>query len=626
MGYDPVLVRRSRARQGGQAIIMVTLALAAMCGLLGLAVDFGWAYFVKRAAQGAADAAATAAAEEMRRMVGFTGPYPCYNGGTCRGDNAPYDCTSSVVSVTTDNLDNACLYARDNGFVSGGRQSVKVSEGSAAGTSPTPEPPTLPGVPLMYWVTVRVSESVPQLFAAVTGNPYATVSARATAGIYQGTIRGSIILTNRENDTANWSGGAMTGTNLAVTGNANVSTTGGGILMASGCNGMNCGGNYAGVIQGSQATVTAESTSIRALGAVSISGNNQARWDAAPTNGGSATAGDTSSQFLDPMRKKAPIPVSGAGLTDCPIPGGVIQGTSTAPVVLGPGRYYSVPSKDNNGKAVSAGDPIQIVGDVKFMAGGRCLNGGVSEPNGFGTYVIYGGIQLKPAGQGGGSMEFESGAIVMAGAKPTSSGNANPLMDLQANGSFALTGPAADKAGNVFVFTDPNYPQLGALPTDLSNVTLKQGVAGFKSGNNTNVTFNLNGLNDGAPGLPSTLMGYNSVVMWQDRRNSSVLYNSNDGEYACLPPYLDCTKSDPQKATDGVVPGSQELYIAAGATSVINGTIYQPRGAWTTIGGSAGLTSALQLITGALNVTAGGNVGLRPVTKGVPISIVGLVE
>lgn len=618
MGHDPVLVRRDRTREGGQAIIMVTLALIAMCGLLGLAVDFGWAYFVKRAAQAAADTAAIAAAEEMRRMTGFTGPYPCLS-GSCRDDSSPYNCTSSVTNSTTDNLDNACLYARDNGFVSGGRQSVKVSEGSNSA------PPTLTGVTMLYWVTVRVSETVPQLFAAITGNPYATVSARATGGIYQGTVRGAIILTNRDSDVAAWGGGGGTGVNLQVSGNATVSTPGGGILMASACNGINCTG-YAGTIQGNTASVTADYTNIRGAGTVSISGGNQSRWSATPVNGGVE-----GSDFQDPMRKKTNIPVSNQGLADCFIDGGVIAPAQQGGTVeLGPGNYYATVVDNKTGVRTATGAPIRISGTINFRAGGSCMNGGVSNTSGFGTYVIYGGLTTQNGGQSGTAMNLESGAIVMAGAVPSGNGNnqaAAPLLDLSVGGNaFSITGPGSQAAGNVFVFTDPNYPGL-TTPTLVAPIagTLKQGVAGFKSGNNQSVSFTLDGLREAGAGFPASLKGYNEVVMWQDRRNSAVMYNA-DGSYNCTAPYTSCTKDQATLDADGVVRGSPELTIAAGANTVIRGTIYQPRGGWTTLNGNGGMTSALQLITGALSVSAGGSVALNPVTEGVPISVVGLVE
>ena len=38
-------MRQTKNLQSGQAIVMVTLSLFAMCGMMGLAVDLGWSFF-----------------------------------------------------------------------------------------------------------------------------------------------------------------------------------------------------------------------------------------------------------------------------------------------------------------------------------------------------------------------------------------------------------------------------------------------------------------------------------------------------------------------------------------------------------------------------------------------------
>ena len=55
------VVGKPESGRRGQALIMVTVALLAMSGLIGLAVDFGWSYYLRRTEQAAADAAAMAA-------------------------------------------------------------------------------------------------------------------------------------------------------------------------------------------------------------------------------------------------------------------------------------------------------------------------------------------------------------------------------------------------------------------------------------------------------------------------------------------------------------------------------------------------------------------------------------
>ncbi len=62
---------RRKKTSGGQAIVMVTMALFAMVGLMGLAVDLGWSFFVQKQAQSAVDGAAMAAVQEAyHRMSG----------------------------------------------------------------------------------------------------------------------------------------------------------------------------------------------------------------------------------------------------------------------------------------------------------------------------------------------------------------------------------------------------------------------------------------------------------------------------------------------------------------------------------------------------------------------------
>lgn len=613
MGHHSVLGTVGRSgghRERGQALVMVTLALIAMCGLIGLAVDFGWAYFVKRAAQGAADSAAIAAAEEMRRMVGMSGPYPCLGGGgVCRDDANPYVCLGSVTSDGSDNLDNACLYARQNGFQDGGRQRVVISEGSAS------EPPTVPGVPLQYWATVRVTESVPQLFAAITGNPIAVVSARATAGVYMGRARGSIILLNRQNDTASWGAGNPTGTNLDVGGGSTV-TAGGGILLASGCRGNNCSSNYAGEVSGSS-SVTAPYTRIRDTGTHDLSGS--ATWTQTPTNGHRE-----GSEFQDPTRRKPQVPVVAGSEEICEVPGGVIAANTGETVNLGPGKYYAT-ACCRNGQTYATGLPIQFSGNIKFNAGGSCF-GGSASPTSFSRYVFYGGV----AKQNGAATAwtFDPGQIIFAGAAQPNNNTAGRVLDMDVGGGdFSITGPGPTSAGNVFLFTDPNYPGLTATPPKISSIigTLKQGAVDFKAGGSGRASYELDGLNAEGAGFPAELKPYENVVMWQDRRNSVSRYLA-DGTYDCAAPYTNCGKSNAQLTADGVVEDSPQLTLAAGAQTVIRGIIYQPRGSWAVLQASPGMSAPLQMISGALKVQGNGTINMTPVTEGLPISIVSLVE
>src|ERR1043166_7404739 len=93
-------------RQSGQALVMVTFALFAMCGLMGLAIDLGWSFYVHKMARAAADSAAMAAVNKALVSVsGNAGPYSCATTGlTCSG---LIDCTASAPG----NLGVGCGFA-----------------------------------------------------------------------------------------------------------------------------------------------------------------------------------------------------------------------------------------------------------------------------------------------------------------------------------------------------------------------------------------------------------------------------------------------------------------------------------------------------------------------------------
>ena len=71
------------------------------------------------------------------------------------------------------------MYAKQNGFTASGNQNVLID----SNVSSTP-PASAAGVnSAAYWITVRVSQKVPQLFSVVTGNTSGLVSARATGAV-----------------------------------------------------------------------------------------------------------------------------------------------------------------------------------------------------------------------------------------------------------------------------------------------------------------------------------------------------------------------------------------------------------------------------------------------------------
>jgi len=130
--------------------------------------DLGYMYFVKKSAQNAADAAAMAGLLQFQWGLGGSGATCGVGGVVCQN---PTSCSPAP----SDYLNSACLYAAQNGFSASGNQNVTVAAGTGT-------PPTAAGVnSLGYWVTVRVTQTVPQLFMAAMGFSNGSVAARATA-------------------------------------------------------------------------------------------------------------------------------------------------------------------------------------------------------------------------------------------------------------------------------------------------------------------------------------------------------------------------------------------------------------------------------------------------------------
>lgn len=220
------MTRRTRK---GQTAIMFTLAIVPLFGILGLVVDIGWAYFRKQAAQAAADAAASAAAQAAYATAGgapscTTAHVACYS--------SEYTCPASPSTSPSDNIGTGCLYAKENGFVSTGRQKVTFQSGVGSA-------PTAAGVTISYWVIARVSENIPQLFSAVLGYPQATVAARATTGTREASSGGCVITLDPTADgSLTGSGGATltSGCGVFVNSNSNsaINLNGGGTITTTG--------------------------------------------------------------------------------------------------------------------------------------------------------------------------------------------------------------------------------------------------------------------------------------------------------------------------------------------------------------------------------------------------------
>ena len=163
----------NRKRTRGQAALFATMSLVVSLGMIGLVVDSGWGYFRKQAARSAAEAAsmgAVMAAVAATPSVGYTCglTVPCYSDAQA--------CPASPTTPPSTVLQNGCLYAKTNGFLNSGNQTVTYRSGT------TSSPVT--GVNPAYWISFTVTESKRQLFSSVLGRTWGRVSARSTTGIF----------------------------------------------------------------------------------------------------------------------------------------------------------------------------------------------------------------------------------------------------------------------------------------------------------------------------------------------------------------------------------------------------------------------------------------------------------
>ena len=154
--------------RSGQILIFGTLSLVFLFTVVGLAVDVGYAFMVKRRAQTAADAAAIGAAVYARVNGDACGA----NGVTCGNS---YTCADPPVSPPTNSLQAGCLYASQNGFLNDGTsQRISLIENNTTlGSGLTPS----------IWIQATVSQQYSNNFLIVGGFNGGYSTATATSGV-----------------------------------------------------------------------------------------------------------------------------------------------------------------------------------------------------------------------------------------------------------------------------------------------------------------------------------------------------------------------------------------------------------------------------------------------------------
>src|SRR5215471_1701232 len=177
------------AKRRGQVVLMVTFMLVPMIAMVGLVTDIGYMRYLQRSAQKAADAAVLAAVANYN-ATNTGSVFTCGSGSTAPSwvcnNPTPYSCPGGLTSANNP-VEDACLYAQQNGFdpVAGSKKNVTIS--SDVNPSSSNPIPTAHGINNgAWWITARVTQQVPSLFSAVSGNMSGLVAARATAAIQPG--------------------------------------------------------------------------------------------------------------------------------------------------------------------------------------------------------------------------------------------------------------------------------------------------------------------------------------------------------------------------------------------------------------------------------------------------------
>ena len=184
-----VHVNHRRRSQGGQALVVMTIAILAMIGGLGLIIDGGNAWAQQRFTQGGNDSAAEAGAVVLASMYsGQTAPVTGWDGAAAAAV-ANSASKNAVASTTSYYVDICGTYLRPDGTKAAGTADAAVV---GAGILPTNNHtnPDCPGgiVGPVAGVQVNASKTFGTFVSRTIGMSQMTVSTNATAvtGLLQG--------------------------------------------------------------------------------------------------------------------------------------------------------------------------------------------------------------------------------------------------------------------------------------------------------------------------------------------------------------------------------------------------------------------------------------------------------
>jgi hypothetical protein len=237
-------------------------------------------------------------------------------------------------------------------------------------------------------------------------------------------------------------------------------------------------------------------------------------------------------------------------------------------------------------------------------------------------------------------MTVEPGQYVLAGVQQKNGNQSADVLAAVSNMSIVDTNPSNDpppspsgNAGEMFILTRPDYPgvsaQIASIPklsgaTNTSNLDF--GSTSVQAGTQT-MAIQLHGLTPGiAAGDP--LKPFESVLFWQDQRNSPVKYTPGgniDVTSGCHGGTVDINSPCTNTLSH---PNSPQFSYGGGANTRVYGIYYQPRGAWMFLqgGGNSANANKTMIISGALKVAGSSMINFGPIANPPIERVLVLVE
>jgi uncharacterized protein (UPF0333 family) len=184
-------MRLKYGSERGQVLPLATLLIVLLLSMTGFAMETGMAYYVRQEAHAAAESAAMATVlAAMSSVSGTTVTCGTGSSGTQCSSTATA-CTATPSSPPKTNMDNGCLYAKQNGFTAGSGTAISITANN------TSSPPGNPNVSVIYWAQVSVVTRQTQLFSALFSKAGMATGALATAALVSnGTASGCIYVLN----------------------------------------------------------------------------------------------------------------------------------------------------------------------------------------------------------------------------------------------------------------------------------------------------------------------------------------------------------------------------------------------------------------------------------------------